>query len=83
MVVAALLLGFHLLAGARDVVEPSVWIKAGSAASAAILHGEWWRTITAMTLHADLLHLFGNAVASLIFVGAVESRGWGPGWARR
>ena len=35
-----------------------------------IRHGQAFRTITALTLHADAAHLFGNAVATLIFVSA-------------
>src|SRR2546422_4485816 len=43
-----------------------------------IVAGEWWRTVTALTLHADVPHLLGNAVASVVLVGAV-SRELGPG----
>lgn len=41
--------------------EHSAWFTAGSASSKAILaHGEYYRLITALTLHADLVHLLGN-----------------------
>jgi membrane associated rhomboid family serine protease len=68
--VAIVLLAFQIVAGSRDAAQPSAWFSAGAAASDAILHGEWWRAVTAMTLHADLSHLFGNVVASLIFIAA-------------
>jgi rhomboid protease GluP len=73
-----LLVSVHLLAGGRDAFEPSRWFVVGSASADLILQGQWWRALTALTLHADLLHLFGNAVASLIFVTAV-GRSVGPG----
>jgi membrane associated rhomboid family serine protease len=36
-----------------------------------IVSGEWWRAVTALTLHADLAHVLGNAVALIIFVSAL------------
>ena len=36
------------------------WIALGRSDSARILSGEWWRTITSLTLHADLSHLASN-----------------------
>jgi membrane associated rhomboid family serine protease len=49
----------------------SRWFDAGAASAELIAKGAWWRAITALTLHADLLHLAGNVVASLIFISAV------------
>jgi membrane associated rhomboid family serine protease len=49
----------------------SRWIETGAAVADRIAAGEWWRALTALTLHADLLHLCGNVVACLIFVSAV------------
>jgi rhomboid protease GluP len=72
------LLAMFVVAGARDVSAPSRWFDVGSASAALILHGQWWRTITALTLHADVLHLVGNVIACLIFVSAV-GRWLGPG----
>lgn len=69
--VALLLAVFYVVAGSREAPEPSAWFRAGSASAELILHGQWWRAVTAMTLHADLLHLCGNLVASLIFIAAV------------
>lgn len=36
--------------------------------------GEWWRVITALTLHADDSHLFSNLGFGLIFLGALCRR---------
>jgi rhomboid protease GluP len=75
---AAALGAMFVVAGARDVSAPSPWFKAGTASAELILHGQWWRAITALTLHADLLHLAGNVLACLLFVSAV-GRWLGPG----
>jgi len=74
---AALVL-FFLYTGARD---PDLrWFARGSAHSGLILRGEYWRTVTALTLHADLVHVGANAVACLLFVTAL-ARALGPGVA--
>lgn len=54
------------------------WIKIGAADAALILQGEWWRMATALTLHADLKHVLGNAIAGGIFLH-VLCRLMGPG----
>ena len=36
-----------------------------------IMHGAWWRAVTALTLHADWIHLASNALAGLVFMSAV------------
>jgi rhomboid protease GluP len=46
----------------------------GSADAVRMLHGEWWRAVTALTLHADLAHVAANAVAMVVFLGAVARR---------
>lgn len=56
------------------------WEDAGRAYSTRIRAGEWWRAITALTLHADLVHVLGNAVTGVIFGGAL-CRTLGPGTA--
>ncbi len=71
MAMAVVLVALYVAAGARDEGLASVWFRVGSASAAAIVAGEWWRTVTALMLHADLLHLVGNVVASLLFVSAV------------
>jgi rhomboid protease GluP len=69
-VLAALgLCAMFYVAGPGDA--HSRWVEAGAAVADRIAAGEWWRALTALTLHADLLHLAGNVVACLIFVSAV------------
>lgn len=48
------------------------WLSAGRIDGAAMRAGEWWRALTALTLHADLEHLAAN-----IFFGGVF--GWFAG----
>jgi membrane associated rhomboid family serine protease len=58
-----------------------MWFAQGTASSQRILHGEIWRTVTALTLHADTLHVLGNALTGSIFLSAVNRRlgdGRGP-----
>ncbi len=77
-VVAAILVGFFAITGPW---EPGVvWFERGSASAEAILSGEWWRTVTALTLHHDLVHVLGNAVAGTLLITAV-GRSLGPGIA--
>lgn len=60
---------------------PQLWVEAGSANGAAILSGEWWRTATALTLHADGPHVLGNAVIGGMFIWLVARRlGSGAAW---
>lgn len=57
-----------------------VWEDAGRAYAARIRAGEWWRVITALTLHANFVHVLGNAVIGAVFAGAL-CRALGPGTA--
>lgn len=58
------------------------WLGLGRIDSVRILGGEWWRTVTALTLHADFSHLAGNIVFGAFF-GLYAGRylGSGIGWA--
>jgi membrane associated rhomboid family serine protease len=58
----------------------SAWSRLGSSAAERVLHGEGWRVVTALTLHADLGHLLGNALACLVFLTLLANR-LGPGLA--
>jgi rhomboid protease GluP len=63
------------------VSRSSEWFARGTASTDRILDGELWRTVTALTLHADTLHVFGNALTGSIFLSAVNRRlgdGRGP-----
>lgn len=57
------------------------WTRAGAATSKNILQGEWWRTITALTLHGDLPHLVANLATGLLFAASLQSQfGTGVTW---
>jgi rhomboid protease GluP len=74
--IAALLVSFFAVTGPRE--PGAIWFDRGSASAQQILAGEVWRTVTALTLHADLAHVLSNAIACLVLVTAVA---WwlGPG----
>jgi membrane associated rhomboid family serine protease len=44
------------------------WLASGSANAARILDGEWWRLVTALTLHSDVVHLLSNLSIGGVFV---------------
>ena len=73
---ALLLIGFFGVTGAR--AGRSAWFQRGSADADRMLTGEWWRAITALTLHADAPHLLANAVAGALLISAVCAQ-LGPG----
>ncbi len=43
------------------------WWEAGKSHAGLIQQGEWWRTLTALSLHADPIHLIGNLVFGVLF----------------
>lgn len=43
------------------------WFGAGRVNAALVRDGEWWRTVTALTLHVDLGHITANLVFGLGF----------------
>jgi rhomboid protease GluP len=60
---------------------PPLWEAAGVAESRAILGGQWWRAITALTLHADPPHLIANLATGLLFAAFLIPRlGTGLAW---
>jgi membrane associated rhomboid family serine protease len=67
-VVALLLVGFFAITGPR--AGRSAWFEQGSADAGRMMAGEWWRAVTALTLHADVPHLAGNAVALVVLMTA-------------
>jgi membrane associated rhomboid family serine protease len=50
------------------------WVARGSADAGRIVRGEWWRALTALTLHADAAHAVGNAVALGVLLTALARR---------
>ncbi|HSP19927.1 MAG TPA: rhomboid family intramembrane serine protease [Myxococcaceae bacterium] len=75
---ALALVTFYLRTGPESAGSP--WFERGSADAAAILRGEWWRAVTALTLHADAGHVAGNAVLGGLLL-ALLGRSVGPGMA--
>jgi membrane associated rhomboid family serine protease len=58
------------------------WFEVGNANAASILDGQWWRAVTALTLHADVSHLAGNlAIGGFIAVFLCRELGSGLSWA--
>jgi len=56
-------------------------VSLGDASAEAILAGEWWRTITALTLHADISHLFSNLIfGGILATLVIRQTGSGLGW---
>jgi membrane associated rhomboid family serine protease len=49
------------------------WFERGGADAGRILHGELWRVVTALTLHADVAHAVSNAAAAAIFIGMASN----------
>src|SRR5210317_1359031 len=58
----------------------SNWFSAGRVDGTLIREGEWWRTITALTLHSGVRHLLGNLVFG-VFFGIFAGRLFGSGVA--
>lgn len=56
------------------------WFAAGRVDGSLIRGGEWWRTITALTLHGGVRHLLGNLVFG-VFFGIFAGRLLGSGVA--
>jgi len=56
------------------------WFGAGRLVAGRVVAGEWWRTVTALTVHVELDHLGGNLVFGAFFgfyVGRYLGRGVG------
>ncbi len=72
------LLFLALPAGSYFLVESQPWAgwwhTRGSAEARAILSGEWWRCLTATTLHADDLHLISNLVSGYFILNLLNHR---------
>jgi rhomboid protease GluP len=66
---AAALVVAYVATGSR--AADGVAFRAGTADAGRILHGEPWRAVTALMLHADLSHLVANATAGAFLATAV------------
>jgi membrane associated rhomboid family serine protease len=60
---------FHALATSPELDID--WSGRGSASADLILRGEWWRTVTALTLHVDFQHVLANSLSLGVFATAV------------
>jgi rhomboid protease GluP len=56
------------------------WLAAGRMDGQLFRNGEWWRSLTALTLHSDIGHLAGNIVFGTLF-GLLAGRVAGSGLA--
>jgi membrane associated rhomboid family serine protease len=57
------------------------WLSEGRLEASAVTGGEWWRAVTALTLHGDIGHIVGNSLFGAVF-GLFVGRflGSGVGW---
>ena len=58
----------------------SPWFEHGAAAAGRLVAGELWRAVTALTLHADVVHVSGNALAVAVLLPPIVQR-FGAGGA--
>jgi rhomboid protease GluP len=73
-----LLLWYIMVQNAGDTKEV---VNRFGASAVKILDGEYYRSVTALMLHKDEVHLAGNMIGLFIFGTALCSvTGWGVGW---
>ncbi len=80
VLVMGCLLIFYFITGPWQ--EASVWFKSGAVDFEQIVHhGQWWRLVTGLTLHADPVHVLGNVVIGGIVIHFLcKILGGGLGW---
>lgn len=66
----------------RQLLDPGFAERYFSSSIRLIDHGEWWRPFTALFLHGDAQHIFGNLASGSVF-GVLVAKTVGPirGWA--
>jgi len=71
---------FFVITGPWD--KGSDWFLQGAVSGKQIFeHGQWYRLVTALTLHADIVHLFGNMLIGGVLVHFLcRLLGNGLGW---
>ena len=75
LVWVAIILALHAIASGDPTLH-----KAGFMNGVSVRDGEWWRPITAVTLHGDSAHLVSNAMFGFLFLGIAMGY-WGAGLA--
>ncbi len=65
-------LGFALVLSLAYLVQSDYargidWTSTGELIAGAVRHGQWWRAVTALTLHGDAGHVAGNLVFGAFF----------------
>ncbi len=79
IIVSIIILLWYILAQNADDAKEIV--NRFGASAVKILDGEYYRSVTALMLHKDEVHLAGNMTGLFIFGTAVCSvTGWGIGW---
>jgi membrane associated rhomboid family serine protease len=83
--VLILLATFHNLTR-MEIALPGIsipdWVAIGNAQAAKILDGQWWRLVTALTLHADWAHLSSNlAIGGIFVIFLCRELGSGLAWS--
>jgi rhomboid protease GluP len=66
------LFAFHL--HLERTTGSQTYYDVGRASSYQIMHGEFWRTLTALTLHAGLAHALGNTLIGGFFLASLAGR---------
>lgn len=72
LIVVAAIMIFDLIRG--HLSSRFDFVEEGILRTSAVLEGDYVRVVTALTLHADLPHLLGNALAGLLLVSIAA--GW-------
>ena len=79
LLVSAILLAFHVAITIGN--DSEVFVRTYGASAFHILRGELYRSVTALMIHANAMHLAGNMLGIAIFGTAVCTiTGWGVGW---
>ena len=77
--VSMLLIACHVAIATGD--KSDLFVRTYGSSAFYILHGELYRSVTSLMLHAGPLHLMGNIAGIAIFGTAVCTiMGWGVGW---
>lgn len=76
----ALLIIFHIIITFTD--NQLHWRQSGYTSNTAIFEqGQWWRIVTALTLHSDSVHLMSNVILGAVIASSLLRQvGAGIGW---